>query len=308
MDISAPALRYFVAVADELHFARAADRLHITPPTLSQQIARLELAIGGRLFERTPRAVALTPLGEELLPLAREAVRSHEAVLAWASRAATHPAALRVGVVAGGGGGGLTSEILAALVARLPEVPLQLVRLGFFDVGPAVREGGVDVALTLAPVGPSKDLSVQELLSEPRVLVVREDSPLAGRASIRIDETNNLAFVVPSGAAGEGLAWWLVDPRPDGTRPRVVAVADDVEGLLELCAAGIGVNIATSSAFREQSRAGLALVEIVDVEPARVVLVRSERPRHGAVAAFERIAIDVASAFGRGAGYADHST
>ncbi|MEL7974814.1 LysR family transcriptional regulator [Isoptericola sp. F-RaC21] len=290
MDVSTAALRYFLVLAQELHFGHAADRLQITSPSLSQQISRLEKILGCRLFERSPRAVSLTTAGEELLPLAREAVEAHEAVHAWARVGRSRPAPLRIGLVASGAGE-LTSTILTAAVGRDPRLTVQIVRLGFFDATEAVTTGRVDVALTLGPLPPARGLRSAHLLDEPRVLVLRADHPLAGRASVHVDETNDLGLVVPSGAPDEARAWWTADPRPDGSRPRVVTVADDVEGLMELCAAGIGVNIATRSVATSFGRPGLAYVPIDDVDPAEVLVCWATRPRHPATPDFVRTAL-----------------
>lgn len=289
MSISAAALQYFVALADELHFTRAAERLHLTVPSLSQQISRLERQVGQRLFDRSPRGVRLTAAGEELLPLATEAVRAHGAVVAWAQHATAPLPPLRVGIVASGAGD-LTSEILTGIVERFPQLRLQLVRLGFLDAVPALERHTVDLAITLAPLPPSDRVVARPLLTEPRVLVIRADHPLAQHESLTIDQTNDLGFVVPSEAAGDALAWWLVDPRPDGSRPRVVAQADGVEGLMELCAAGIGVNIATRSVATQFGRPGLAYLDLTDIEPAQVLLVRAVNAGHPAVPDVERIA------------------
>lgn len=307
MHISASALRYFVALAEERHFARTAERLHITPPSLSQQIARLEQTVGRVLFDRSPRGVQLTAAGEELLPLAREAVRAHMDVEDWAR---DHPAAappLRVGIVASGAGN-LTAAMLTTVVERHPALRLQLVRLGFFDAAGALENDTVDVALTLSPFPATPGIRATSLVQEARVLVLRADHPLASRESVRIDETNHLPFVVPSDAPPEARAWWLVDPRPDGTSPRVSAVADDVEGLMDLCSAGLGVNIATESVATHFGRPELAYLRLVDVAPADVIFVRRRDARHPAVGAFERVARELAASTAAGKDYAERPT
>ncbi|MDF2993595.1 MAG: hcaR 2, partial [Microbacterium sp.] len=270
MGISASALRYFVALAEEQHFARTAERLHITPPSLSQQIARLEKSVGRALFERSPRGVRLTAAGEELLPLAREAVDAHREVEDWARAQPVVVPPLRVGIVASGAGN-LTAAMLTTVVERHPALRLRLVRLGFFDTAAAIDGDTVDVALTLSPFPENPGIVATTLMQEARVLVLRADHPLAARKSVRIDETNHLPFVVPNSAPTEARAWWLVDPRPDGTSPRVSAVADDVEGLMDLCSAGLGVNIATASVATHFGRPELAYLELTDVAPAEII-------------------------------------
>jgi len=293
MHISDTALRYFVALAEELHFTRAAARLHITTPSLSQSISRLEQQTGRQLLRRSPQGVTLTDDGRSLLPLAQRAVAAHDLVLAWSAEA-PQTTALNIGIVASGAGE-VTSRILTTMVQRHPGIRLQLVRLGFFDAAEAIRAGRVDAAFVLAPAPESAEFSATPLMSEPRVLVVRADHPIAARASVTIAETDDLDFVVPSAAAGAARSWWLIDPRSDGSHPRVVATADDVEGLMELCAAGVGVNIATRSVATHFGRADLAYLDIVDIAPAEVLLVRAMHPRRPATLDFERIALEAVS-------------
>lgn len=292
MDSWVVALRSFLVLAEELHFARAAERLHISPPSLSQQISRLETRVGRRLLVRSPRRVELTDAGRELRPLAASVVTAVDAVAHWSS-GAPGDRPLRVGIVASGAGP-LTGRILAEVAEAQPALGLELVHLGFFDVPAALGDGRVDVALALAPVAVGPGLTSTALVHEPRVLVVRDDHPLAQRVSVGISETDDLDFVVPRSAEGDALAWWLVDPRPSGRSPRISARADGVEGLMELCAAGLGVNIATRSAATQFARPGLAYVDIADIEPATVELVTTAVPRHPAVPLFAAVAQEVA--------------
>lgn len=293
VDVPITALQYFSVLAEELHYGNAAKRLHIAPPTLSQQISRLESQLGVRLFERSPRAVTLTAAGRELQPLVEEARRAHRAVLEWAAaRNATEGPLLRVGIVAAGAGS-LTTEILAAVLQRIPRLRLEMRRLGFFDVPAAVVAGQVDVAFAPAPVPAAAQVRVVPIATEQRVLVVSRDHPLAGRESITIAETADETFVGPSGGDPEALAFWLVDPRPDGRSPKRGPAADDIEGILALCAAGVGVNIAAASVMEHYARERLAFVPIIDIPPASIVLCRLS----GADATaqeFERVAVEEA--------------
>jgi DNA-binding transcriptional LysR family regulator len=295
VDVPITALAYFSVLAEELHYGNAAKRLHIAPPTLSQQITRLEGQLGVRLFERSPRAVTLTAAGKELQPLVEEARRAHRAVLDWAAaQNATEGPLLRVGIVATGVGS-LTTRILAAVLQRIPGLRLEMRRLGFFDVPGAVVDGQVDVAFAPAPLRAAPQVRVVPIASEQRVLVVAKDHLLATRTSITIAETADEAFIAPGGDDAGALAFWLVDPRPDGTSPKRGPVADDIEGILALCAAGVGVNIAAASVQEHYARDGLAFVPIVDIPPASIVLVRLNAGADATAREFERVALEEAA-------------
>lgn len=293
MDVSITALQSFCVLAEELHFGNAAARLRMASPSLSQQIARLESQLGVRLFDRTPRKVVLTEAGRELLPLALEARRAHGAVLDWASaRSARAEQRLRVGVVAAGAGE-LTTAVLAEAVQRMPGLRLEMRRLGFFDAPAELLAGTVDVAFAPAPLPLPPGVRAREVAEEGRVLVVARDHPLAGRSSVGIAELSDETFIAPAGGEQAVLDWWLVDPRPDGRHPRRGPVADDIEGILELCAAGVGVNIAAASVEGHYRRDQVAFVPIRDIPPASIVLLVLEGRDEPEVLAFERIALEL---------------
>ena len=295
MDVPIPALSSFCVLAEELHFGRAAARLRMASPSLSQQIARLESQLGVRLFDRTPRKVVLTEAGRELLPLALEARRAHRAVLEWAAgRTASAEQRLRVGVVAAGAGA-LTTAVLAEAVQRMPRLRLEMRRLGFFDAPAELLAGTVDVAFAPAPMPLPPGIRAREVAREGRVLVVARTHPLAGRSSVSISELGGEVFIAPAGGEQAVLDWWLVDPRPDGGHPRRGPVADDIEGILELCAAGVGVNIAAASVEGHYRRDQVAFVPIRDIPPASIVLCVLDSRDDPEVLEFERIAVELAA-------------
>lgn len=291
MDIPVHALRYFCVLAEELHFGRAAERLSITPPSLSQQISRLEQQFGVKLFDRSPRNVELTAYGRELLPLARRVQDDHDQVLAWgrATRRDRDAPVLRVGVVAAGAGT-LTTAAITATMQAIPQARIEMRRLGFFDVADELEGGRVDVVFAPWPMRLPPRVRSEPLWRESRVLVVRADHPLAARESLTILETNDEVFVSVANGPTEVVDWWIVDPRPDGSRPKRGPTADSVEGLLELVAAGAGVNIAGESASKHYRRDELAFIPITDIEPATIVLCSLTDARNPMVKAFRETA------------------
>ncbi len=297
MDVPIHALRSFCVLAEELHFGSAAKRLNISSPSLSQQLSRLEHNLGARLFDRSSRSVELTDAGIELLPLARKVRDSHQEVIDWAtSRAMVADGVLRVGVVAAGAGP-LTTAVIMSAVQQLPNLRLEMRRLGFFDAPTELLAGRVDAVFAPGPIAfDAARIRSIPLWTEPRLLVVAAGHRLAGRTSVTIAETGDEIFVAASGGDDIALDWWLVDPRPDGSHPRRGPVADDIDGLLELCAAGVGVNIAAASAATHYRRDDLAFVPISDIEPATILLCTLRHPQTSTARVFEEIAMAEARA------------
>ncbi|UUT36164.1 LysR family transcriptional regulator [Microbacterium elymi] len=277
-----------------MHFGRAAERLSITPPSLSQQISRLEQQIGVKLFDRSPRKVELTAYGRDLLPLARRVQDDHDQVIDWARsvRRDRDAPVLRVGVVAAGAGS-LTTAAISATMTAMPNARIEMRRLGFFDVADDLESERVDVVFAPWPMRLPPRIRVEPLWREARVLVVPVEHPLARRESISILDANDETFVAVSGGVPEVVDWWIVDPRPDGSRAKRGPTADSVEGLLELVAAGAGVNIAGESAGRHYRRDELAFVPVHDIEPATIVLCSLNDTRNPMVRAFRETAKDL---------------
>lgn len=184
-------LRYFVTVADELHFGRAAQRLHIAQPAVSQQVSRLERELGVRLLDRSSRRVALTVAGERVLAEAR-------AVLGAADRLSGVAADLSLGagrVVRIGTGPGLGVRVgrgLDVLSRRVPGIEVRLDRRPVLDQLTAVRRGELDVALARAVTG-GAGLRVVELWRDPVDIALPAGHRLARRAAVPLSELPELA-------------------------------------------------------------------------------------------------------------------
>ncbi|MBK3647536.1 LysR family transcriptional regulator, partial [Streptomyces sp. MBT33] len=164
-------LSYFVTVAEELHFGRAAERLHIVQSAVSMQIQRLERELGAELFDRTPRRVRLTSAGERLLPRARE-------VLAAADRAraaVAPPPGLRIGTSTGMGAH--LDRVLAAFARRAPEVLLELFSLPAAERLDRVAGGQLHAAFVRS-VAPVPGVRVLPLWPDPLVAALPASHPL----------------------------------------------------------------------------------------------------------------------------------
>ncbi len=237
-------LRYFVAVAEELHFGRAAMRLHLAQPPLSQQIRRLEELVGHPLFLRTSRSVKLTAAGEVFLERARRILRAMEQDLGEVrSVGRGEVGSLRVGFISSGMLTPLPA-MLGRYRRRHPKVDLQL-REGFSSgMIQALLDGSVDVAF-LRDADAAEGIETEMLFSEPFVAVLPSSHPHARRRSISAAALRDEPFVLFSPNAGH-LAYEKTASLCEvhGFRPRVVQEAPQWFTVLRLVGAGLGVSIA----------------------------------------------------------------
>ncbi|MEU8900191.1 LysR family transcriptional regulator [Nocardia sp. NPDC048505] len=190
-------IEIFLTLAEELHFGRTAERLHISTPRVSQTIAKQERRIGAPLFERTSRKVTLTPLGEQLRDDLQAGYRRIlDGVESAASAARGGPETLTLGVL------GPMWQDLAPITAlfrtRWPEVGLRMREVRIDDPFALIRGGEVDVALVALPVLEPDLVAGPAAFTEPIVLVVRQGHALAGRASVSLAEIAEYE-VLPSG-------------------------------------------------------------------------------------------------------------
>ncbi|WP_439679234.1 LysR substrate-binding domain-containing protein [Embleya sp. MST-111070] len=189
-------IRYFVAVAEELHFGRAAERLHIVQPTVSQQIRRLERELAVTLFDRSTRSVTLTAAGDAFLPHARALLAAERAGLAaMAALRAEEAAVLRLGTNVGLGT--RLDRLLAALAEGAPQTGVELVSLPPADRLRRVREGTLDAALVRG-VDRAPDLDLVPVWRDPLVVALPAAHPLADRAEVALADLAALPLrIVP---------------------------------------------------------------------------------------------------------------
>ncbi len=293
MELTPTSLRAFLAVAEELHFGRAARRLNTSTPTLSQQIKRLEQQLEFTVLTRTSRRVQLTRHGRELVEFARHVVASNDELGAWIERVRSGKPTLRVGFWTNGAGS-LMSDIISATLLDMADLDLRLRHFSWGRLPQAVLGGEVDVAFVREPFDPA-DLRRTLVVAEPRVLAVRADHRLAGMESVSILDTRNETFVAPEGVSETERNWWLVDPRPDGSRPITGPLAGDLEEILELVAAGMGVNITGASVAAVTRRRDIAFVPVRDIDDTRIILIAREHSLDPVVARFEELVASIAA-------------
>lgn len=193
MGIDITRLRYFVAVADELHFKRAADRLMITPPPLSKQIKSLERELGGALFERNYHEVRLTALGAHLLGPAREILRQVDDLKAMAARVTGAVAPVRIGATAYA-----PSDFLALLestVATLPQPTEFSVPGSAAEVTAKLVSGHVELGLIHLPSA-DRRLQYRVVARYQGAIAVRHDDPLAVHDLVTIEQLRDRDVVI----------------------------------------------------------------------------------------------------------------
>lgn len=269
-------LRSFVAVAEELHFGRAAERLHISQPPLSVQIRTLEERLGARLFDRDRRSVKLTEAGAFLLDRARFLLTEGERSTLEAARIARGES----GVLAIGYTPTATYEVLPPLLrrfrARHPSVRLELVELRSALQLEALRAGRIEVGFACGPLG-AEDLTERVLVTERFVAAVPRRHPLARRARVRLRELARAPIVAVRPDVEPAWADACTSAlRRARAELEVVQETDGKIALLGLVAAGVGLAIVSES-MRALGREGVVYRPIVDLA-VRVPLVVLHRP------------------------------
>jgi DNA-binding transcriptional LysR family regulator len=273
-------LRYFVAVAEELHFGRAAARLHMSQPPLSRAIKQLENDLGAALFRRSAAGVALTPAGTALLEEARvlldQADRARVRVAA-AAGAAT----ITVGILGDGTDPGPT-RLAAAYRRRHPGVQVRVRDTDLTDPTCGLRAGLVDVALTRGPFDQT-GLSVHELRADPVGAVLRADDPLASCDQLKLaDLADRQWFQFPDGTDPIWQAYW------NGGEPRQGPVVRVVQECLHAVLWNGTVGI---SPLGHAPPEGLRVVPLIDMAPSRVVVAAREPAANPLIRSFVEAAV-----------------
>ncbi|MFI6933371.1 LysR family transcriptional regulator [Streptomyces sp. NPDC050287] len=272
-------LRYFVAVAEELHFGRAATRLHMSQPPLSRAIKRLEADVGALLFVRSPTGVTLTPVGEVLLDEAR-ALLDHADRVGVRVRAAAGVAIITVGILGDGTDPGV-SRLAAAYRRSHPGIDIRIRDTDLTDPTCGLRTGLVDVALTRAPFDETA-LTVRVLRTDPVGVVLRADDPLARRDRLRLaDLSGRRWFQFPPGTDPVWQSYW------NGGRPREGPVVRAVQECLQAVLWNGTVGLAP---LGHDLPAELAVVPLIDMAPSRVVAVWNEGNTNPLLRSFIEIA------------------
>jgi DNA-binding transcriptional LysR family regulator len=244
-------LRYFVAVAEELHFRRAAARLHISQPPLSQQIRQLETEIGCTLLARTRRRVELTPAGEAFLHDARVVLGDLEGAVATAQRIGSgQTGRLRVNFV-----GSALLSIVPGAVQRFrtarPNVEIQIRERPTVEQVRAVIAGTVDVGLVRPPFDERDELRAEVVLRERTVAALPTGHRLTELRRIPLRRLASEPLVLFPRSQAPGFHDLLISSlAATGTTPRVVQYAPEMTTIVGLVAAGMGFSLVPASVSR----------------------------------------------------------
>jgi len=258
-------LRYFTVVADELHFGRAADRLHIAQPPLSQQIRLLEKEIGSQLFERTTRSVELTAAGQLLEPEAKRLVAQADALARlMASYQSGDTGLLRLGFV-DSAAYEVMPQFLRAYRERWPGVRFELLTMSSDAQRAALASGDLDLGIARTR-GDQPGINQTMILEEPMCLAVSTSHRLASRRSTTLRQLRSEAFIgftrTQSPALSAELTALLA---ANGVNYDPVIEAEEYTTIIGLVAAGEGIAI-VPSAVRSFQPANLTYVNLRDPE------------------------------------------
>lgn len=265
-------LRYFLAVAEELHFGRAAARLFIAQPSLSKQIRKLEHDLGVQLLQRDRRSVELTAAGRALLEdgptlLARVDALA-ERVRAVAAGSHGH---LRIGFLAWVRDDVVTAA-LDAFRAMRPGVEVSLREIDYADPLGLLADHSVDVLITSLPVGDDQYKVGPVFYEAPRVLAVPRTHPLAARGdTVAVEDLAEAELLAPVAAAPD---WWInfVAPpiTPSGRPIERGARFASLPELLAAVGAGAGISLTTSYIAEHVARTDILFLPVADAAPCRL--------------------------------------
>ncbi len=293
-------MRYFVAVAEELNFSRAADRLGIAQPPLSRAIRQLERRLGVQLFERDTRHVSLTVAGRTMLEEASVALDVMSAVARRTRRAGPSQPTLTVTAKPG-----LASGLLRRIVEAYSTLPgtsqVEIAVSGYRQQADMVRDGRADVALLSSPYD-ERGLDSEPLITEPRVAALATRHELARRSVVHCRDLEDETIPQWAGSTAAERVYWSGRDRdssgrgPPKHRLDVTAegpVVNDGTELLEVVSLGQAVALIPRSLADGNPRGDIAYRRVADATPYVIAIAWPEGARARSIASFVRTAVEL---------------
>lgn len=259
-------LRYFVAVAEELNFSRAAERLHIAQPPLSQQIRNLEVELGVVLFNRTKRRVELTAPGQVFLEKVHQSIQSIEQAVEAVQRASRG----EIGRLSVGFNSSATYSVLPQILRGFrecyPQVELHLHELTTSQQLECLHQHQIDAGILYLPIE-SSALKVVSILKERLVVAMPESHPLAVSSQLSIRALSREPFIIPPHRLGGGLYSKIMQFfQQSGFNPTVVQEAMQLQTMISLVAGEVGVALVPAS-LQNLQRAGVVYRCLQELTP-----------------------------------------
>jgi len=282
VDLDLRKVRYFVAVAEELNFGRAAERLHIAQPVLSRQIRALEKELHAQLFVRDSSGTQLTRAGTQLLADASLLLAGADAARRHVAQAA-RATAFTVGFMSG-----LTvTEPVLALSAAHPDLTVEVLRTTYTNQVTVLHDGRADIGYIRMPADLT-GLQTSALFSEPRVAVVPAAHRLAGKEAVSLHDLAGEHLLQHPDVVPEWLS--VAKEMHDRQRPAAIAQARSVEEKLEHVAAGRGFSVLPESTATYYQRPDVVWTPITDIPPSEVRLAWVATRRVPLIAEFVELA------------------
>jgi DNA-binding transcriptional LysR family regulator len=284
-------LRCFVAVAEELHFGRAATRLHMTQPPLSRQIQLLEHQLGTQLLERSSRNVKLSRAGRSFLPEARTILRLSEAAALRARRVSQGEAgSVTIGFTASSGYRFLP-ELIAVCRERLPDVDLTLKEMVTMEQVEALTAGRLDIAL-LRPPAAIEDFESRCVAREPLVAALPKTHVLARGRELKLGDFDHAPFVMYTPMEARYFHDMVVSTfSRAGVHPRYTQYTSQIHSILALVRAGLGLALVPEAAISLRFE-GVVFRRVQKLQPARPVELFVAWKRDNDNPALQRILLD----------------
>jgi DNA-binding transcriptional LysR family regulator len=261
-------LQYFLAVAEELNFGRAAKRLNIAQPPLTRQIQQMEQELGVQLFYRTKRRVELTEAGRAFVEESRRILLQVEQSMQVAQRASRGEIGRLVVAFEGSSAYDIVPNSLKTYRERFPAVELIVLGMTTGEQVQALHERQISAGFVVPPLkGKDKEIAVEAVLQEPLLLALPENHPLTTQPRVRVRSLANEPFIMAQRDSGCGLYDQAIAVcQRAGFSPRVMQEVNEMQVMLGFVAAGLGIALLSAS-VKQFQRPGVVYRELQPSTP-----------------------------------------